>query len=414
VKAPFKSLHPAAVVGVSGLLVLGGVAYAEDSPLSLTMAEYLTHDSNFSRDEQKQSETVKSTALLLSLDKSYGRQTYSANAKWVAQRYTHYKNLLNNDSKDLSGTFSTGIASNWTLTTGGNYSQNLNPIQENNVLVSRVVKNIRTYRDGNASLQYGNGGRWAIVGSYDANRMGYSESAYQYQNANQNSSGLKALYYSSDLLYFGLGSRLVRTHYPQRASLETITDHNIDLTANWRLTGLSDFGAVLSRRDSRYASDDTRHIRGWTGDLNWQYTPHGLMSYGLGVSRTTGADRYKDTYFIDSAVVGQNNIAYNNVTNSYRASANLQATAKLVFGFTYSINQYRIDNSQDGYVLSTDLTSSKQYNSIYHSAALSATYVPVRSVKLACSVHKYSQTKDLYRPLFDGRSVDCNASFTID
>lgn len=417
-KKPTLSLRPMVAFTVTALATLGGTqAFASDenTPLSLTISHDIKRDSNFSRNEEKLAETINTTALKVGFDKAYGRQVLSASAQVSAVRYANRGETLNNEGKDLRGSLSSGIASNWSVTGSGNYSEYQNPTQ-NNLIGSRVVRNIRKYGDVNLAVQYGNGGTWALVGTQDLNKLRFSNSAYSYQNANQRSTGLKVLYYSTDLLYYGLGGRLVTTQYPTNRDNEEITDKNIDFSVNWQATGVSGLQAVLSRRNSSYANDDDRDVRGWTGSLNWNYTPRGLLSYGLAISRATGADR-TSTNFVSQS--GQSlatlSYDYNTVTTSYGLSANLRATGKLSFGLSHSIAQYQVDNKQ---VASRNVlglvSSSSATDSTYQSTTLSGTYDVLRGLRLGCSVQRYSQTPDQSRPKYDGQAYDCYASMTFD
>lgn len=411
---PKMSLTPMAAVVLALLSCSAGVAQAgeEETPLSLTLSHSIKRDNNFSRNEAKQAETVNSTSVRLGFDKAYGRQTYRGGAQWSTVRYAKL-DQLNNQAKDVNGSISSGIASNWTVTAGGNYSENLNPIQ-NNLASSRVVRNIRKYADANLAVQYGNGGTWALVGTQDYNKLRYSEAAYTYQNANQRSTGLKVLYYSTDLLYYGLGGRQVRTHYPTNRGDEVITDQNVDFSVSWQVTGVSGLDATLSRRNSSYKSDKDRKLTGWTGSLGWQYTPRGLLSYGLNMSRTTGADRQANTYVDQKgAKLGTSDQVDNTITTSYSLSTQLRATGKLSFGAAYSLVQYDVDNRFDTNVAILR-SSASSYNSVYHATSLNGTYDVSRGVRLGCATQRYSQTPDQSRPRYKGQSYDCYASVTFD
>lgn len=410
------SLRPVVLAVFASLASMSaGLAHAseDETPLSLSLAHSITRDNNFSRNEEKQAETVNTTSVRLGLDKSYGRQTYRAAARLAASRYAHFGDRLNNESKDVNGSFTTGIASNWVVSTGGVYAENLVPVQDNRV-DNRVVRNIKTYRDGNIAVQYGNGGLWAVVGTLDANKQRYSEDSYKPQNADQNSTGLKAIYYSTDLLNFGVGARVVRTNYPNNRNNLTVTDKNFDLSTDWRVTGLSNLEAVLTRRNTSY-STDTVSVSGWTGSLNWTYTPRGLVSYGMGLSRTTGSDRQKST-LVDTKqkVVGSQDYASDTVTTALSLSASLRATGKLTFGVNHNISRYSQDTSTTVSSGTAFALSGGQYHSIRHTTGLTSNYAITRALNLGCGMQTYSQTKDLNRPKYDGRSVDCNASFTLD
>ncbi|MBI2733645.1 MAG: hypothetical protein HYX44_10200 [Aquabacterium sp.] len=402
------SLRPvAAAVLCLGVLASGqAMAGEDDTPLSLTLAQYLSRDNNFAKDDSfKVGETISTSIAQVGLNKSYGRQTYRANAKLSAQRYKNY-DILNNDGKDVNGSFTTGLFRDWLVSANGTYNESLNTIQ-NNVGTNRLVRNIRKYRDGGFSVQYGNGGTWAIAGSYDANRRTYSLDSQKYQNANQTSKGLKVIYFASDVLNYSLGMRRVVTDYPDNPSYSEVADRNVDLSTNWQVKGLSNLSATLTRRSTSYTPSDIAGNSGWTGSLNWGYTPQGIISYNLGFSRTTGTDRSKFGFATaggDTVTVKNNN---NTLTTSLVASARAQLTGKVGLTLTQTATRFKVQSSLNDSI-------SKAYGSYYHATSFSMDYQALRSLSLGCSYQRYSQGADVYRRKYTGNSVDCNANFTID
>lgn len=389
-------------------------AWAEDTPLSLTLTQAVKHDSNFSRNAEQQSEDVSSTSVGVGLNKNYGRQNYRAAAVLGMQRYSHFKELKN-DSKDANLGFSSGLGSNWNVAVGAAYSESLNPIQNNNA-IARVIRNIRTYNDQNASLQYGNGGRWALVGLLDSNKVKFSQNVYGYQNADQQTQGLRAQYNSSDLLQFGLGARVVRTRYPL-SNNERLTDRNLDFSVSSQVSGLSAFQGVISRRQGHYEVAD-RNTSGWTGSANWSYTPRGLVTYNANLSRSTGADRYQQG--VGSLIdllngVQSYDINYDTITTTLNLSARLQATGKVSVTTGYVYTKYDLSRLQTPQSQTQSFSSSSnQANSRYRGLTLSANYAAMRNLNLGCGYTNYSQTADIQRVAYQGHMVDCNLSYTLD
>jgi len=246
-KRSIMSLRPVAAAVLSlGVLASGhALAGEDDTPLSLTLAQYISHDSNFSKDDaNKAAETVSTTVGRIAFDKVYGRQTYRASAKLSAQRYKNF-DQLNNDGKDVNGSFTTELLRDWLVSANGSYNESLNSIKDN-AGAERVVRNIRKYRDGGFSVQYGNGGTWAVAGSYNTNKLNYSLESQKPQDANQTSKGLKAIYFASDVLNYSLGARRVVTEYPRNTGYSQVVDRNLDFSTNWQVTGLSNLSAALS------------------------------------------------------------------------------------------------------------------------------------------------------------------------
>lgn len=416
------ALRPVAAAVLSlGVFASGyAVAGEDDTPLSLTLAQYLSHDSNFSKNDiSRRAETIATTVGQLGFNKSYGRQTYAASAKLSAQRYKN-SDQLNNDGKDVNGSFTTELLRDWLVSANGTYSEALNAIQ-NNVGVDQLVRNIRKYRDGGFSVQYGNGGTWAIAGSYDSNKQTYSLDSQKYQDANQTSKGLKAIYFASDVLNYSLGVRRVVTDYPSNPTYSEVVDRNIDLSTSWQVTGLSNLNATLTKRSTSYTPSDIAGNNGWTGSVNWGYTPHGIVSYNVGFSRTTGTDRQKygaGTVLTTSGLYDLTGRVNNNtVTTSLTGSARVQLTGKIGLNMSQIINRFKVDRSQitsadaAAAVYSTDASISGSY---YHATTIAMDYQALRSLSLGCSYQHYSQGQDVYRRKYQGNSVDCNANFTID
>ncbi|MDO9238021.1 MAG: hypothetical protein Q7U28_18530 [Aquabacterium sp.] len=404
------SLRAIAVAAFACLASNLAQAGEDNTPFSLTLAHDIARDSNFSKTTVAQGETVNTSSAKVGFDKGYGRQTYNLGAKLTTARHAH-NTQLDNNGKMLNAAFGSGLLSNWNVRLTGIYDENLNQIQ-NNDLGGRLDKNIRKYQDTGFSVQYGNGGTWAMIGSLDTNKTRYS--IQPENNADQDSRGFKAVYYSSDALNFGLGSRLVSTKYIGRADLVQ-TDKNIDMSVDWRVTGLTDLSAVLTRRSSSYNNENYTPSKGFGGELAWRYTPSGLLNYGLTVNRTTGSDRQKTGFNYEGADVL--NLA-DTVSTSVALSTQLRLTSKIYLSAVYSVVNYTQDNNYTG--LDKNLTSDSKGRRL----ALDGTYEIMRSLRTGCGYALYDQTlqegRNLFnqiyviRPKYSGRSVSCNVNFTID
>lgn len=382
-----------------------GVSLAE--PLSLTAAHTWTHDSNLARTLNPISDTVNVTALQLGLDKQYGRQTYRGAAKISAVRYSKYGDLLNNDAKDFDLGFSSDLLSNWRLVLDGSYGENLNQF-ENNKATEHLVKNTRTNKNALGQLIYGVSGIWAVVGSVGKSSLGYSVPEYQNLNYRQDQQGIKAVYYSTDLLNYSLGLRHVNSQFTK--TLEEIDENNLDLATSWVVSGLSQLNATVSWTESKRRVQADRRFNGFTGHLNWNYTPRGVVNYGVSAYRTSNSDQYSTNYlmFDPSGGFTRNSaqVAFNNRVTALNIFAKWLASAKVSLTASTSWNSYQVEN---------DLVNN-QVNDTSHFRryGLVGTYSPERWMSFSAGVNKYSQTKDATRNPYSGRSVDVSASFTLD
>ena len=385
----------------------------ESLPLFLTTSLTLMHDSNLARTPERQSDTVRAAAVAAGLTKAYGRQNYVLYGRLTKNQYNRFAELLDNDGKNLNGKVSSEFLSNWVVTLAGQYDENLNSLQDNviigNTAQSRVVRNIRRYRDTNLSVQYGKAGLWSVVGKLDQNDLSYSEQ--REQNADQTSQSLRVYYNPSDLLRFGVGPRLVKTDYPNRTTSRKVEDTNLDFTTDWRVSGLSSLNALLSLRDTKYtdASGVSTSKGSTAGSLGWTFTPRGSVSYTANLSRRSSSDR------ANGGAGGLASITTDYITNTIALGANWQATAKVKVGANYTRNMYdssrtvNYSAAQLAFLNTDDSTDSHQDN-----YSLDVQYQLLRSVELGCNVSKYKQTKGIGRNEYDGHSTSCSASLTLD
>lgn len=411
----YRHAFPLARSVVMAAVVLGtSAAHAddEDLPLFLTLSQSVRQDSNFSRNAAQASETISTTSVGGGLNKAYGRQTYRLSGALGAVRYRNFE-YLRNDTKRLDGQFTSEFGRNVRLTLGGQYDQGLNPIQNNNNGELRVVRNIRTLTSRSASLLYGLGGRFTLVGSLENNKQTFSEALYRTLDLDQQVRGARVLYNVTDTFQWGVGLRRVVTEYPFRDN-EEVRDNNVDFQVGWQTSGLSSFDAVLSRRNSEYALSG-RKLNSWLGSLNWEFTPRGLIVYRVGLSRSTGSDRFTQR----QALLGQGydaNFDYNTITTGLNFSARYQPTAKIGVTAAYSYAKYDSNRAatsrfNDGTVVDE---GNVQRNSHFSEVSLAADYAAMRSLKLGCNVSRYEQTADFFRRAFTGHTYGCNANFTLD
>ncbi len=414
VSVPTPARRSPALLGVAAAALLAGwcgscLAQEDESlPLFLTTSLTLMHDSNLARTTERQSDTVRSAAVAAGLNKAYGRQTYLLYGRLTKNQYNRFADVLDNDSKNLNGKFTSELLSNWLVTLGGQYEENLNSLQDN-TLQERVIKNVRTYRDTNLSLQYGKTGLWSIVGKLDQNDLTYSRQ--RIQNAEQTSQSVRVYYNPSDLMRLGVGPRWVKTEYPYRTVSKKVEETNLDFTADWRVTGVSSLNGLMSVRDTKYIDSNGQAVNNdsVTCSLGWIYTPRGPVSYSVNLSRKSNSDRF------NSGLLGLGSVSTDYITNSVGLGARWQATAKVTLGANYARNMY--DNSRTvKYSLAqlSVLNSTSNTESHLDTYSLDLQYQPTRSVGLSCSVSKYSQTLDIVRNEYDGHSTSCSASFTLE
>lgn len=393
--------------------LLGVTLTAQAGPLSLAISQSVTHDSNFSKNAASESETISQTNLQLKLDKAYGRQNYTAAARYGLARFARFGDQLNGTNYDLSGGFSTGLAANWQVDLNGSASQYLNPNQ-NNPETQRVVKNEVKENNVNLNIRYGVAGRLASVVSFGTGKLDYSLPSQHYKNRKQDTTGFRVIYATSDLLNFGIGISAAESEYPDYiigGRPEKVSQRSLDLSSNWQVTGFSSFNGVLSLTHNRYRSDSDAKFNGVTGRLNWNFTPRGHISYALQLARTTDSDSTQTSSRV-TGIDGLLDTALNTVTTSLNGSARWKPTAKLAFGGALGWYHYDVKRTESGIFASS---ADGPTQSDYATLTLSGDYQYSRALAFGCSAQRYKQTADISpRVAFDGNQFSCNASFTID
>lgn len=409
-----------AAVGVALASLVAGSAWAgdEDSPLSLTLSQTVNHDSNFTRNDlDRHSEITGTTAIEARLNKEYGRQNYRGGLKLYKQKYHNY-GQRDNDGKQANFSLTSEVGADWIVSGNTSYSETLNPIQNNNTGEDRLAKNIVKYRDGGLDVQFGNGGAVAVIGSIGGYKRNFSIASQQYQNASQSSGGLRVVYYPTDLLNYSLGVSQETTKYPNNPSYDETKDRDINFSTNWQVTGLSNLSATLTRRSTSYVPANLAGNKSWTGAFNWQYSPQGIFLYKVGLTRSTGADRSKTEglLLVNNRYATASEVNSDTVTTALNASATADLTGKLSLTVSQSVTQFKLDRAVlNSYVGSVSNEPERRSASSYnHSTSAYLGYAAMRSLNLGCGYQIYSQGSDAYHLKYSGRSVDCNASFTLD
>lgn len=415
----------AAWAACSVLVAMPAVGHAEDTPLSLSLSQNLRRDTNILRTTEGRSDTVSTTAIQGNFNKVYGRQVYRASARVARIRYDELSRF-DNDARDLNAGVTSQFASNWQVSLNALNTTNLVAPQDN-PRDNRALRNIRNIRGVNGTVQYGSGGTWAVLGTFDNNRISFSEGVFQFQNSQQSSQGLRLIYNATDLLNFGFGPRWVRTRYPNNSNIREANDQNLDFTVNWQVTGLSNLNALLSRRETEQGVAGSRRIQAVTGSLGWGYTPRGRVSYAMNLTRSTSADRFQEVQgftFSGNNLRSVQNVAFDTINTSLNLSASAPITGKISTSLSYGLTRFEQDSARDRSVTSLVGTgqqvgvgnnaSSTSSNSSLQSLTWSTRYAAYRWLGVNCSLQFYKQSADVNRPNYNGHAVDCGASVTLD
>ncbi|MDQ5925245.1 MAG: hypothetical protein QG554_187 [Pseudomonadota bacterium] len=390
---------------------LGGVgsASAEELPLYLTLSQSLTRDSNLLRDNNdRRSDTISTTTVAAGLNKAYGRQNYQVSASASRNAYSD-NNQFDNNGYSISAEVASEIGSNIKVTLNGATSQFLPSFEDQ---FNRNARNTERNRQASVDVRYGLYGRWSVNAGASHSKVDYRVTEEENKTSTSMFAGVR--YLPTDLAYIGLTLYRTDTELPNRRLVTTTTvgedieRTSLSLDTVWQVTGISRLSGRLGMTSEKHPQDRRRDFDGLTGSASWTFTPAGKATYALTWVRDTnneGGSTYKSS-------IGQLYSTNKRLTNSLSATASWQATSKVKLNAGYTHAQYEEDN--DLQLGGVSPISSSEQTGRYNAVSLGVSYQPIRAVGLGCDMQRYDRTQSVFSRAYDGNTVACRASFTID
>ena len=392
----------------AGLSGLGAANAAEQLPLYLTLSQSLTRDSNLLRDNNdRRRDTISTTTVAAGLNKAYGRQNYQVSASASRNAYSE-NSQFDNDGYAVSAEVASEVGSNFKVTLNGSASQFLPNFEDQ---VNRSVRNTERSRQASVDVRYGLYGRWSVNAGGSYSKVDFQVNTTENKTSQSMFAGVR--YLPSDLAYLGLTLYRTDTDVPNRLLLgvstpgENIERTSLSVDTVWQVTGFSRLSGRLAATSEKHPQDRRRDFSGLTGSASWTFTPAGKVSYALNWVRDTSNEGGQSL-----GVIGANSVyaTNNRLTNSFSATAAWQATAKIKLNAGYTHSQYQEDSDIVGLSFGGNDEQTGRYNAV----SLGLSYQPIRAVGLGCDVQRYDRTQSVFSRAYDGNSVACRASFTID
>lgn len=396
-------------LGMAAGLSAVGSAHAEELPLYLTLSQGLTRDSNLLRDNSdRRRDTISTTTVAAGINKAYGRQNYRVSASASHNAYGDNKQF-DNDGYAVSAEVASEVGANFKVTLNAGASQFLPSFEDQ---FNRNGRNTERNRQASVDVRYGLYGRWSVNAGASYNKVDYQITESENKTSNSVFAGVR--YLPSDLAYIGLTLYRTDTELPGRVLFggtrvgEKIERTSLNLDTVWQVTGFSRLSGRLGVTSEKHPQDRRRDFDGLTGSASWTFTPAGKVSYALSWVRDTNNEG-GGTY---GSPIGRLYASNKRLTNSLSATATYQATAKIKLNAGYTHAQY--DEDSDLVLEGVLPVSSNEQTGRYNAVSLGVSYQPIRSVGLGCDVQRYDRTQSVFSRAYDGNSVACRASFTID
>lgn len=416
-RQPARSASSApALMALAGALCALPAA-AENFPLSLGISQQVQRDSNLlRRDTNVESDTISSTGLQVGLDKSYGRQRYTADLVGRINRYSNF-DVYNNNSYDLNGGFYTEIGRDVALGLNGNSTEELARFEDAG-RSGLTTKNTRNVRQGNARLTYGLHGPLSIDLNWNGFRQDYDVNNGYFEDVKSRTVGAGLNWSPRQLLTFGVGVSQTNSDVDTGALTYEKQRRSVDLTTRWEVTGVSSlFGRIsLGREERDFGPTRSDEEDNWSALVTWNYRPRGRLVFDTTLSRSTGSTGQ----FYES--LGQSGAFTTTSLNDATTSTSLglkigwEATARirLEASADYTLYDRSRDIAQAAGISSS--SSSTSTSNRYTAFGLSATYSPFRWLQLSCGAQRLKRTEAVafgYNA-FDADVVYCSGVFYIN
>ncbi len=317
------------IAGVLGLLALQ--AQAQTSPWYVGVNQRIEQQSNvFQSSGAEVSDTVSSTSLVGGLDLPVGRQRVFGRLTASVVRYGDLSVLNHNAYNGILGVNweTAGRLSGTVSVDASETLADFNPVG----LPGAGNDNTTSTRGARATVRLGVVTRLTAEAGVATRSTRYDNAAYQIRNVDIDEVFGGVRYRPAGSLVLGLGLRTTRGDYPnfrQPApgvfTPEGFKRDNVDLTAEWPVSGASRVDARLSIGKDRYDTLAARDFSGVTGEVTWRWQPTGRTQITTVFTRRTGDETGVST------VPGQVPYATsaNQVSNSLGAAVDYELTGKI-------------------------------------------------------------------------------------
>ena len=391
----------------------------DPNPYYLGVSQGFTHDSNVYRTPSGTSDNYSITSLLGGFDQPIGRQRVFGNANVSANRYQNETRLDHT---------SYGIASGLDWQTIEKLSGNLNLAMNqrlaapaSSTVVPGTRRNLAQTESIDARVRWGGGARVTLEGGIGYSKLDYSAPQYAYLESTQDSASLAAYYRPGALLRIGVAARVNRTDTPKAAQNpttgafigNTVNGRNIDLLADYELSGFFTTNARLSYTKQTNSGISNADFSGLTGNLNLNYFPTAKLSFNLYASRDSGFNSSLANLFVQNGpflttVTGlyQNN----RVTNSVGLGVGYAATAKIKADAGLRYARAKLLTTL---VTTSGVEASPDTTDVSKSAYLGVKYEIARNWGLACQLaHETRDVSGRLTYAYTANSIGCTAQYT--
>jgi len=290
------------------------VAGDDDSkgPVKFSASQAFAWDNNIFRlpsdypisrvSKEKRSDIISTTRLGINFDKQYSRQAFHGGFDVGFARYRTHKDL-NSTTPDGKLRWDWRVGDRWSGVLG--YGYNDTPVGFDNsyaaVNTDDQKRVMRRLQRSNVSADYWWHPDWATgVGYSDVRADYHNNERYNKDKYNAQTTSLNVTYRPSTGNRTVLSLRSETGQYPNRkkkdelgpgeVSLRDWKRYDLQLSGQWRLTGLTQVSGYIGATKRKYDLASNRNFSGWTGKITFHWVPTTKALIDLSWRREIGAD----------------------------------------------------------------------------------------------------------------------------
>lgn len=257
------------------LLAVGAAQAALSDTLQPYVGAGYSYDDNLLRlpdGAGAQSDTIRQLYAGVSLDRTYGRQHFVANAKLTKVTYQHF-DQLNYDGKDFSGTWYWAVGNDFDGSLGGSYVQTLSSFND----FHTSERNLRVVRTGYGDINYHLSRRWKVRARFNTDKFSYDLPAQRYLDRKEDGSELGFDYQTLAGSSIGLQARRLKGSYPYPRTFggavldDAYTQNELKLKLLWKISEATQLQFLGGRVRRSHEAISVRNARGTNGRLTFDW-----------------------------------------------------------------------------------------------------------------------------------------------
>lgn len=405
------SLSQLASIPAAALLALAcaAPACADTSPWYVGAGLSYNHVSNiFRQTDNANSDNVWTASLLAGLDQRLGRQRLYGDATLQTNRYASNSDL-NNQSYSLKGGLDWSTLERLSGTLSASSTRALASYNVGSGITPIFKKNIEDNRVLEATAQLGLVTKFTFDVGAQHRERDFSATEYASQEYSQNRYTLGFSYKPSPDLRLSIAGRHTEGEFPNYVlnsdgsyANNAYKRNDIDLMANWTVTGNSYLFARVSTGRGSQSYGDGRRITGNTGQLSWTWTPTGKLTLTTTLIRDTGLE----SSFIN---LGSSSLStdLDRLTTGLQLNATYALSSKLSLVAGANLSRSDRNTVLSGLGSDDERDNDRAYN-------LGARWQYSRAIQLGCQMTRQSRSSTTALYSYSANSYGCYGQFILN